>query len=826
MAKEKTLEIILKARDETERATRESAENVRNLQQQWSGLDKSIRKAEASKQRRRDQADTTLQKQQIRLLEREAQAGDKAAVVELRRAKITQQFAQERRELQGIINSERTSDRQKIAAQRQLVALDRQRGRALKQLNEQQRRGNALLGTLKSRLVGVAAGGAAVGLIARNVQELGRDLQRATEEVAKFEGEITELLSLGDNLQNIDAIKNRVVGLSNALGASRQEIARTLFDLQSGTANLDQTVRDELLRSAVELNQVYGGDLPTSLRNMVKVFQIFGDSAADAATIQRRLAFTAEQGFLTFEEMAQQLPDVASAADAMGASLNEVLASLIVATQRGGKTEKTFTGVRNVFLRMSKAQKEGITLTGDFTDRLRQLNAAAEDNPELLKKVFGDEALAAANNMLASVEDIDSAIGKLSGKLPDLGDKMATRFQDASFALSEINKTLAELEKNALLNLSPQAQQLATDFQASQTGVAIRNAENPLRKAFTPAPELSDRLAAGLDQLPNLGLFGGGRFAREALSQAFQDALKNGLFNKAEQLIAQLERTAGGAPGGADALRGSVARARIEAGQFGQAERIIGDLGDTADARNLSRILEGTREAASQQRGRERLAERLADMERRGDARVQALRQSDRERLETMRQREREATERTIAEIEERQAKSLQTQADLRELNRDLLRDEARAGDEAAEAELRRLRIAEQFNERREALLRIIEDLDTGSDLRARARELLERSSDAARALRAGLLAGGEGPDAGGEGGEGESGGAVAAIGRRQARFLSFANGNVGESPEAKTARNTEKANNKLDKIDRSLRLLGELWRENRETVNIIPFRP
>jgi TP901 family phage tail tape measure protein len=822
MAKEKTLEIILKARDETERATRESAENIRNLQQQWSGLDKSIRKAQAAKQRRRDQADDTLQRQQIRLLEREAEAGNKAAGVELRRTRITQEFAREKLELQKIINSERTSDRQKIAAQRQLATLDQQRARALEQVNKRQRRGNALIGTMTTRLAGLAAGGAAVGLITRNFENLGRELQAASREVAKFEAEMTELLSLGGNLQNLDAIKNQVVGLSNALGTSRQEIARTLFDLQSGTANLDQTVRDELLRSAVELNQVYGGELPTSLRNMVKVFQIFGESASDAATIQRRLAFTAEQGFLTFEEMAQQLPDVASAADAMGASLNEVLASLIVATQRGGKTEKTFTGVRNVFLRMSKAQKEGITLTGDFTDRLRQLNAAAENNPELLKKVFGDEALAAANNMLSAVDDIDSAIGKLSGRLPDLGDKLATRFEDAAFAVSEINKSLQQLEQNALLNASPQAQRLASGFNASQAGMAMARVENPrltAARGLNPFDQFGERVNVVFDSII------GGDLGREALIQAFRDAMSAGRLNLAEQLVVRLEDTGAGAPGGGDALRGNIARARIEAGQFGQAERIIGDLGDSADARNLQRILEAERQAAANRRSVERRRQREAAADEADRRSGEADRQRIADRRESIQQILRDQRAEFEARQEAARTAQLEAQTRLRALNRDLLREEAKAGDEAAEQELRRLKLAEQLTERREQLQQIITDADLSDDTRDRARELLERAEDAARNARtagaAALRAGdaGEQPDAGGS--------AIAAIGRREARFLAFQNGSVGEAPEAKTARNTERMAREQERTRRAIQLLADFMRENdRAPFNFIGFNP
>lgn len=392
-------------------------------------------------------------------------------------------------------------------------------------------------GSVKKWAAGIAAVGAAAYTAKAFVDGWARSLQQVGETVAGFENEITPLLSLGDNVQNIDAIRQNVLGLSEAWGITRDQVSRAMFDLQSGTANLDQATREKLLRSAFELHKVYGVELPLALQSTVKTFQIYGDAANDVSAIQRKLAFLGEEGFLTFQDMAQQLPDVASAADAMGASLDEVLASLVVATQRGGKTEKTFTGVRNVFLRLNNAQREGIFLTGSFTERLRQLNEQAD--AETLKKIFGDEALASANNLLSAVDQIDKTLAGLGDRLPDIAGKMATRFEDVNYQLAEMQKTLGQLRDNDLLGVSENMKRSAVSLDASRVG-ARQKLPPAMRDITVGGYGLSDFMAYG-DALPgadnNLG--------RDALWKAANQAIQEGRLAFAEKIIEQMDWMAG-----------------------------------------------------------------------------------------------------------------------------------------------------------------------------------------------------------------------------------------------------------------------------------------
>lgn len=399
-----------------------------------------------------------------------------------------------------------------------------------------------------------AAGFLAYSTISAAVQGVANDLAMGRKEAMQFERDLTELFSLGDNLGKSNAIRDRVLEISNAYGIARAEIAKTLFDLQSGTANLDASQREQLLKSALELREVYGAALPDALRGLTKTYQIYGDEVDRVSDLQSKIAFLAEEGVVNFTEVSTLLPDVASAADAVGTSLDEVLASLVVATQRGGDTGKTFTGVRNVFLRLNNAQKEGIHLTGTFTERLAQLNREA--SAETLKKIFGDEALAAANNLLKSTEQIDDVLGRLGKDLPDVGEKLAKALDDPIRRLTKIAEQIENLKANGFVGQS--ADQLRLINQAAAFDAALSNQSQTydaqgLASRFLGMPG-NKQVAGGLDYLT------GGPIAGNTLERIANAQIDAGQLTLANATLDELERITGRT---ADALREALGEARI-----------------------------------------------------------------------------------------------------------------------------------------------------------------------------------------------------------------------------------------------------------------------
>lgn len=289
--------------------------------------------------------------------------------------------------------------------------------------------------------IAAAAGGTAIfGNIRNELTELSSKRQ-------EFEKDMTGLLSLGSNVDNIADIKGEVLALSTAFDQSRGSVAEAMFTLQSSAGNLSDTLRNDLRKESLELAEATGTDLATSINAMVKLFQIYGDETDNAADLQNKLFLAAEQGSLTFADLATQLPDVASASKAMGVEFNTLLGSLIVATQRGGDAAKTITGLRNVFLRMPDAQKRGIDLTGTFIEKMQQIS---ELDPIQARDLFGAESLAVAASLASATDQLATEIERLDTVSGDLAqNRIFKRFaNDPDYVATRFNATLDRAKDN------------------------------------------------------------------------------------------------------------------------------------------------------------------------------------------------------------------------------------------------------------------------------------------------------------------------------------------------------------------------------------------
>ena len=392
-------------------------------------------------------------------------------------------------------------------------------------------------------LKGLVFGLAGAGGVAASLRGLISGVSEASRRLVEFDTALTPLLGLGDNVDNVDAVRKSVLNMSGAWGIARNEIATAMFDLQSGTANLAKAQQQQLLTSSLELTKVYGGELPTNLKALVKTFQIYRDTIGDVNIVQGRLAFLGEQGFLTFQEMANLLPDVLPAAKAFGFSLDEVVAALVVATQVGGKTEKTFTGMRNVFLRLSEAQKHGITLTGSFANQLEQLNTTAD--PDLIKKIFGAEAFTVTTNLINATKQYREVLADLEGGVESVGEKINRRLNDPTSKLAETLRIISEIQKNLIAGgneFTETTGGLLTQFQAIKTA----------RLAALPEairiPGLAGFLAGGQQFGQFLAPQVFGRKAREAedigLTLFEAELRRGGRTERADEVSEQRERGA------------------------------------------------------------------------------------------------------------------------------------------------------------------------------------------------------------------------------------------------------------------------------------------
>jgi len=329
---------------------------------------------------------------------------------------------------------------------RRLIATQKKSETAFRGQIRQARRFDRTLGGMKRTAMTLAGGFVGAAGVSAAVRATVEEYKRLREESSKFESEMTGLLSLGDNLSKIASKKDEVLELANAFGITRKEIADALFSIQSGASHLSEAIQKDVLSSAIELTRLTGTELPLSVKALLKTYLIYGKTLDSVSEAQAKINRTAELGFLTFEDLARLLPDVAAVAEPLGHSLDELGGALVVATQRGGRSERTFTGVRNVILRMDKAIEEGYTTRGSLLDQLRDLSSL---DASTIQEIFGAEAVAAAQSLTQNVDQVEDAVRRIGETAEDaVGQKLSQRLKDAAYGFAELRKSIQQWQTN------------------------------------------------------------------------------------------------------------------------------------------------------------------------------------------------------------------------------------------------------------------------------------------------------------------------------------------------------------------------------------------
>jgi hypothetical protein len=264
----------------------------------------------------------------------------------------------------------------------------------------------------------------------------------------QFNEEMRPLLALGGNLKDIAGQKLRVRDVSTGLGIDTASAAHGLFMLQSAAANLGPAGQQDILGGGALLTRVAGGDFQTNLTAVTKLMQTYGKEMGNAATAANKLLMTQDQAAVTMEELSQLMPDVLPAARLMKVTYDELAGSIITATQVLGRNEKTFTGIRNLFLHLPEARAAGLVKPG--SNLLQILDQLHNVDPDTMIKVFGERTV----SVVAALAEKSGEVAKNFKMMHDLGgnagmEKFALRMQDAVTFDAEILKSAKEQIKNA-----------------------------------------------------------------------------------------------------------------------------------------------------------------------------------------------------------------------------------------------------------------------------------------------------------------------------------------------------------------------------------------
>jgi hypothetical protein len=301
----------------------------------------------------------------------------------------------------------------------------------------------------------MAFGAGVVGV--NMLSELGDRKTALGDEAISNDRLFAPLMGVGDNATRRAEVRSEVFRMSGGMGIDAGQVAAGRFSIESAASNLGPDVRTQLLQSAAQFNKFQGTDLQIAGKALNKYVQIFGNDLQGGAKGVRqasnKLAYAADVGDFEVEDAARYLPDLLGSFQAMGLSGDDALSSLIVGSQKGGRMETIFTGLRNVALRKGEAEeKTGVKLSEDLPTMLAQI--ATWKGPEMLE-VFGAEAIATAQNLADgadAVRQYRQELRGITGDVDAVGQKLKAAWADTAHATAELLGSLREDAKNREAN--------------------------------------------------------------------------------------------------------------------------------------------------------------------------------------------------------------------------------------------------------------------------------------------------------------------------------------------------------------------------------------
>lgn len=226
------------------------------------------------------------------------------------------------------------------------------------------------LGNLFSKglsILGIAGGITAINSAVRNGIEVIKGFSSANAELAgvlgKTRAETTELQAQ-----------------QKALGATTQFSATQVAQAQIEFARLGQTeeaignLTPVVLSVATALKQ----DLAPVAEIIAGQLNAFGESSENAAAFGDKLTRSTQISALNFERLSVSLPKVGTAADKLGVSFDEVLATLGSVVDKNIEAEKAGTALRNIFLQSAKTGTDWRENLEKIKNSTNQLGLATE----------------------------------------------------------------------------------------------------------------------------------------------------------------------------------------------------------------------------------------------------------------------------------------------------------------------------------------------------------------------------------------------------------------------------------------------------------------
>lgn len=276
------------------------------------------------------------------------------------------------------------------------------------------------LGKSFSKL-GTSIGGAFVGLFA--IQGAIGIVKQVIDTVKEFEQQMARVKSITGAT---DEEFEKLVKSAKDLGSSSRKTAKEVGQLQEELAKLGFTSEEIIDSTAaiIQLSEATGSDLAQSASVAAGVLNSFGMTAKDSQEVIDVMAKSFTSSALDLNKFEVAMSNLGPTAAEAGFSIQQTTAMLGILADRNVQASKAGTGLRNVFLELSK---QGIT----YEQAMSQINSAT-DRAAAAAELFGKENAVVAtiladtgSEVSALANDLNNAEGAASDMADVAGDTLS-----------------------------------------------------------------------------------------------------------------------------------------------------------------------------------------------------------------------------------------------------------------------------------------------------------------------------------------------------------------------------------------------------------------
>lgn len=340
------------------------------------------------------------------------------------------------------------------------------------------------------------------GLLAGAVIGIGLAMSHAVGEAKEFNYEFLQLkqLNLDKTAEELDSLKDSILGLSFKKGFDPKQTSKAFFDVQSATGLYGDEV-ERVVGIVGEFAKVNQIDMASSINAVTKGMVAYKLSSRELTGFLESQFKTVQVGVTSFDQLNKVQSKFASDASASGQNFDSANKLFAVFSKAADTQAEAATLTKTAFQDLTKsATQKGLKSLGvsifDNTGKMRQWGDIAKDLvPKLSKlndmefarlkeEIGGSEGIRGALNLLkASGEDVLSTLDAFD----NTEFSLAKEIENASESLEDMNKTINGKLSVSWIKLGNAIMPLWIEVKKIVLGVI---------DTLYAAPELIDRLQA------------------------------------------------------------------------------------------------------------------------------------------------------------------------------------------------------------------------------------------------------------------------------------------------------------------------------------------